>query len=495
MAGLSRQYNRVPFASAIQVNYLSLTPDKIEDRSANTEKAALKATLVGGLMNVFLALSKGSVGLLISSTGMIADAANSAGDVLTDIVVYISVIKARTTATPDRPWGMGKLEPMGALTVGGLLLLTGTGIGYASLASFVEIADALGDLPPIFPGSPLTNVSISELTALSVCTVSVAVKEFLFRYTLQHGSAANSAVVIANAWQHRADAFVSTAVLIGLVGGLYGFPLMDPLAGLFVATLIVKQGFTTAFESLKDLSDAPISQEEVTVFEKTALGVRGVQSIVKLQGRKSGPFVFVECTVGVPATITASAAHRLGELVRLRLLEKHKGRVANAVVDVDPLGATGLGHLAPHAMRDHDVVIENVVKAVFAFKPDKNSYKKVQRPEDEQKFEYVERKNFISLSKSLDKNNSLDKQLVQHVWDVQVFYDDDGGIGVQVDVSMDPDLTIAQAHRLSRLLRKHILSSVKGLTRVDVDLELFEDSDAEDDGLANRTIVASKMQK
>ena len=46
---------------------------------------------------------------------------------------------------------------------------------------------------------------------------------------------------------------------------------------------------------------------------------------------------------------------------------------------------------------------------------------------------------------------------------------------------MDPDLTIAQAHRLSRLLRKHILSTVPGLNRVDVDLELFEESDTEDE--------------
>ncbi|CAM9317606.1 unnamed protein product, partial [Ectocarpus fasciculatus] len=328
------------------------------------EEGALKATIVGGFSNALLAISKGVVGYFVGSTAMIADAANSSGDVLTDIVVYFSVVQARKRATPDRPWGMGKLEPMGALTVGGILLMTGCGIGYTSVTSLVEIADAIAEIPPIILDSPLQNLSLAEGAALMVCVISVAAKEVLFRYTLSHGSAANSAVVIANAWQHRADAFVSTAVLTGLIGSLYGYPLMDPMAGLFVATLIGKQGYVTAFESLKELTDVPITKDEVQVFEQTALGVKGVQSVVQLRGRKSGPYVFVECTVGVPANITASAAHRLGELVRLRLLEKHKGRVANAVVDVDPLGATGLGHLAPHTMRDHDDVVESVVRAV-----------------------------------------------------------------------------------------------------------------------------------
>ena len=56
-----------------------------------------------------------------------ADAANSAGDLLIDAVVFYTIKESRKKATPEMPWGRGKIEPLGALTIGGVLLATGAG--------------------------------------------------------------------------------------------------------------------------------------------------------------------------------------------------------------------------------------------------------------------------------------------------------------------------------------------------------------------------------
>ena len=64
---------------------------------------------------------------LALSVGLMADAANSAGDLLIDAVVFYTIKEARKKATPERPWGRGKIEPLGALTIGGVLLATGGG--------------------------------------------------------------------------------------------------------------------------------------------------------------------------------------------------------------------------------------------------------------------------------------------------------------------------------------------------------------------------------
>ena len=74
---------------------------------------AMHVTKVGAAANMALAISKGTIGFSISSTGLIADAANSLGDLLSDAVVFYSVTEARKRATPDRPWGRGKIEPLG----------------------------------------------------------------------------------------------------------------------------------------------------------------------------------------------------------------------------------------------------------------------------------------------------------------------------------------------------------------------------------------------
>jgi divalent metal cation (Fe/Co/Zn/Cd) transporter len=57
------------------------------------------------------------------------------------------------------------------------------------------------------------------------------------------GKKANSAAVIANAWQHRSDAIISAAVLAGLMGSMLGYPILDPAAGVLVAGVILNQVF------------------------------------------------------------------------------------------------------------------------------------------------------------------------------------------------------------------------------------------------------------
>eukprot|EP01032_Pedospumella_encystans_P030411 gene30411-34329_t len=119
---------------------LNKEPAVLEDYTSAAEKNAKYVTKVGAAANLALAISKGTLGYAISSTGLIADAANSLGDLLSDAVVYYSVTESRKRATPDMPWGRGKIEPLGALSVGGLLLLTGVGIGATAVVAVMEAA-------------------------------------------------------------------------------------------------------------------------------------------------------------------------------------------------------------------------------------------------------------------------------------------------------------------------------------------------------------------
>jgi divalent metal cation (Fe/Co/Zn/Cd) transporter len=67
-----------------------------------------------------------------------ADAANSAGDLLIDAVVFYTIKESRKKATPEMPWGRGKIEPLGALTIGGVLLATGAGT-YVSTSLYIPV--------------------------------------------------------------------------------------------------------------------------------------------------------------------------------------------------------------------------------------------------------------------------------------------------------------------------------------------------------------------
>ena len=87
----------------------------------------------------------------------------------------------------------------------------------------------------------LASFTTWNIAALGVSVVAMISKELLFRYTLKAGKAAQSTVVITNAYQHRADVGVSMGIFCGVCGGLFGYPLLDPLAGLLVSGMIARQ--------------------------------------------------------------------------------------------------------------------------------------------------------------------------------------------------------------------------------------------------------------
>lgn len=200
---------------------------KMAERQTAHDKAIF-ATKLGAGVNVLLSALKGTIGLAISSTALIADAASGLGDVFGDAVVYFTVKEARKRATPDRPWGRGKAEPLGALSVGALLMVGGAGIGYSAsmvaLDTVQQALPALSVLESVHHASPTPitapSLDASHFAALAVSATSIISKEALFRYTLTAGQKANSSAVIANAWQHRADVSTSLAVFAGLIGKL-----------------------------------------------------------------------------------------------------------------------------------------------------------------------------------------------------------------------------------------------------------------------------------
>ena len=53
------------------------------------------AVYLGAGLNTALAASKGYIGLAMGSTALVADAANSLGDIFCDVVVYYSLNAAR----------------------------------------------------------------------------------------------------------------------------------------------------------------------------------------------------------------------------------------------------------------------------------------------------------------------------------------------------------------------------------------------------------------
>jgi divalent metal cation (Fe/Co/Zn/Cd) transporter len=172
---------------------------KHEENAANAQNMALKATTFGAGVNLVLFVSKGVTGYMVNSTALMADAFGSLGDLCTDAIVYYAVQQARRAASPEQPWGRGKLEPIGAFVVSGVLGLTGLGIGYAAIGKVWQSLLSSKEFVGLIPYKLATMLGINDVMAiepvlgaanelvvgaLAVSAFSMVIKECLYRYTV-----------------------------------------------------------------------------------------------------------------------------------------------------------------------------------------------------------------------------------------------------------------------------------------------------------------------
>jgi len=159
-------------------------------------------------------------------------------------------------------------------------------------------------------------------------------KELLFRYMLAVAKRVKSSMLVANAWHARSDAASSLVVGVGIIGNLAGYPILDPIAALFVGMLVLKMGWEFGSEALHDLMDRSADESEVDAIRQTLLGTSGVIGVHDLRTRKMGDMIVADVHIEVDATISIEAGHDIAVAARQRVLTRH--RVLNVMTHVDP---------------------------------------------------------------------------------------------------------------------------------------------------------------
>ena len=76
----------------------------------NRFKETKKASFLGIIGNLFLLIIKGSIGFITNSQSMIADAANSAGDIFASVMTWIGNKIASEPKDESHNFGHGKAE-------------------------------------------------------------------------------------------------------------------------------------------------------------------------------------------------------------------------------------------------------------------------------------------------------------------------------------------------------------------------------------------------
>lgn len=272
---------------------------------------AIYVTKVAMVSNVLLTGFKFFAGIMGNSSAMIADAAHSTSDFMTDIAVIAGLKVARKPGDSTHNYGHGKIETLSAAFIGLVLLAVGFGIFWGGLQNVITFLH--GEMLPA-----------PSRIALAAAVFSIAIKEWLYRYTMGYARELRSDVLTANAWHHRSDAFSSIGTMVGIGGAILlggRWTVLDPVAAVILSLFIFKVAFEISYKNLNELLEASLDSATYRSIEEALMSTDGVLGFHELKTRKIGNAMAADVHIEVDRNLNIVDAHEISMQVEERLKE------------------------------------------------------------------------------------------------------------------------------------------------------------------------------
>jgi cation diffusion facilitator family transporter len=278
-----------------------------------------RASAVNILGNAAKIVVEAAAGLAFGSVALVADAAHSVADLVASVVVLVWGRDVYADPDESHPHGHQRIEPLAALFVGSVIVLLGLNLLYDSAKGLIE--------GPTVTFSPILIGAIA---------FAIADMYVLYRYTTRINQSVGSTALAALAIDCRNDIYTSVAALVGVVGVLLGFSVLDAVAGGLVSLLVVYQGVEIGRENVSYLiGAAPNDDQREAVIEalRSHPEVSGVHDLMIFY---DGTDLEVEAHVEVNGSLTLIEAHDIEtELVMsLRDLDE----IGDVHLHLDPAG-------------------------------------------------------------------------------------------------------------------------------------------------------------
>lgn len=284
------------------------------DRFEQTKKAGL----YGIIGNIFLLIIKGAVGFIFRSQAMIADAANSAGDIFASLMTFIGNKIASTPEDDNHNFGHGKAEYLFSMFIAISMIVIAFKLLYDSIYTLIH-------------GS---NLSFSWLL-VAVCITTIIVKLSLYLYTSRLAKKYNNILLKANKKDHFNDCIVTTLTLISILFTLINIYWFDSIVGIIISVWICFTGVKIFMESYNVLMDISIDSETKDIILNLSRNYSEIQKLDAISSTPVGYRYIVVLTIYVDGNMSTFDSHSLADK-----FEKDVNSLDNiykAIVHVNPI--------------------------------------------------------------------------------------------------------------------------------------------------------------
>ena len=261
------------------------------------------ASILGILGNIFLLIIKSLIGFATNSQAMIADATNSALDILSSILTFVGNKIASVPKDDDHNLGHGKAEYIYSMLISIFMFLMSL---YVLRNSFTSI-------------NKKYDFSIYLIV---VCVITIIVKLSLYIYTDRLSKKYNNILIKANSKDHKNDCLLTLLTLISSLMCYFDIFYVDGIIGSLIAIYMLIVSIKLYKESYDVLMDKSISEETKNkVFEIIKTHSK-IKKVIHFNSTPVGYKYQISFTIYVDGNMTTFESHQMADTLEKEIIKK-----------------------------------------------------------------------------------------------------------------------------------------------------------------------------
>ncbi len=272
--------------------------------TSEREKVGKRASYIAIFGNIFLTIFNLTIGLLSGSTALVAEAFHTLSDVLTSIIAYIGFRIGMRPADEEHQYGHGRAEP-----IVGLIIVVFLGVVAFEILSSVYSKIVLSQ-----------TISPPDWIDAVMALIGIFVNYTMTTYLIRSGKKINSPALIADGNHQKVDIFSCAAVLIGVVGSQFGYPILDPIVAVIIALIIINTAIQVARDNVNTLMGKIPSKEIIVDIEKSALKIKCVKGVHDIKINIMGPYVSAELHIELNKELNLEKSHEIAHEVEQKII-------------------------------------------------------------------------------------------------------------------------------------------------------------------------------
>lgn len=282
-------------------------------------KVGYLAGTIGIVVNLMLALTKLSIGILISSISVIADGVNNLTDSASSVITLLGFKLSSIPADKEHPYGHGRMEYVSALIVAFMVILVGLQFIRSSFERIINPEPVEFQIIPFM-----------------ILGISILFKVWLSVFNRDLGNKINSSGLKATATDALGDVLITSVVVLSIVAGQFTSLPVDGIVGLIVSLFIIYAGYSLVRETVSPLlGEAPPEEITDAIYDDimTYDFITGAHDLIIHSYGAGRSMATID--VEFPGNIDAVTIHEVIDQAEREIGERYD---LTLVIHMDPLG-------------------------------------------------------------------------------------------------------------------------------------------------------------